>query len=249
MAIHPKIHWTRIGAESVAIVASILLAFAIDAWWDESRDRKDAKVLFTSLHGELVGIEEFIIWQDQFVAAINNSAKQLLTTAVGEGRELGEREIDRLLGDLIWFVSASWFAVPELESLIRTDELSLIENSELRHKLKSWFARNQFFKGGVERQARLVDESYIPYLEENASLQQIYNAGEQTPGHPEESVPAQRIELREMRSHSHLLDDPIFQNMLARRIGRMTTMVNLGDSEYMVELRELIGLIEQELAE
>lgn len=248
MATHPKINWARIGAESVAIVASILLAFAIDAWWDESRDRKDAKVLLASLHGELVGIEEFVVWQDQFIAAIDNSAKQLLATAVGEDRELGDREIDRLLGNLVWFVNDSWFEVPELESLIRTDELSLIENSELRQKLKSWFARNQFFKAGVERQARLVDESYIPYLERNASLQQIYNAGEQTPGHPEESVPAESIELREMRSHSHLLDDPIFQNMLARRIGRMTTMVNLGDSEYMAELHELIGLIEQELA-
>lgn len=249
MATQPKIHWTRIGAESVAIVASILLAFAIDAWWDKSRDRKDAQILLTSLHGELVGIKEFIDWQDQYVAAINNSAKQLLNTAVGEGQELEEREIDRLLGDLVWFVSDSWFDVPELESLIRTDELSLIENSELRYKLKSWFARNQFFKGNVERQVRLVQESYIPYLEENASLQQIYSAGEQTPGHPEESVLAQRIELRELRSHSHLLDDPVFQNMLARRIDRMTSMVNLGDSEYLAELRELIGLIEQELAE
>ena len=66
---------------------------------------------------------------------------------------MGEREVDRLLGDLTWFVSASWFDVPELESLIRTDELSLIENRELRHKLKSWFASNQFFKGHVAHQA------------------------------------------------------------------------------------------------
>jgi len=35
-----NIPWLRIGAESVAIVASILLAFAIDAWWEGIKDRR-----------------------------------------------------------------------------------------------------------------------------------------------------------------------------------------------------------------
>lgn len=30
-----KVPWKRISVEAVAIVGSILLAFAIDAWWDE----------------------------------------------------------------------------------------------------------------------------------------------------------------------------------------------------------------------
>jgi hypothetical protein len=231
------------------IVGSILLAFAIDAWWDEVRDREDAEIVLSSLHEELVRVEKFVSWQEQFVGAINNSAKQLLTAAVGEDRELGEREIDRLLADLTWFVSGTMFDVPELESLVRNDELSLIKNSELRHKLRSWLAQNQFFKGSVERQERFVNESFLPYLEENALFQQIYNVSGQVPGHPEESTPIERIEIREIRSHSQLLDDLVFQNLLARRISRMYSMVNLLDSEYVVDLRELIVLIEQELAE
>ena len=34
-----KIHWKRLSAEAIAIVASILLAFSIDAWWEERSDR------------------------------------------------------------------------------------------------------------------------------------------------------------------------------------------------------------------
>jgi len=37
-----KIPWKRLVLEATAIVASILLAFAIDAWWDERQDRKEA---------------------------------------------------------------------------------------------------------------------------------------------------------------------------------------------------------------
>jgi hypothetical protein len=89
----------------------------------------------------------------------------------------------------------------------------------------------------------------MQYLEENASLQQIYNASIQTPGHPEEVFPLESIEIGKLRSHSQLLDDPVFQNILARRILRMTAMVNLLESEYVTELREVIVLIERELVE
>lgn len=38
-----QVPWLRIGAESVAIIASILIAFALDAWWDgrELAERED----------------------------------------------------------------------------------------------------------------------------------------------------------------------------------------------------------------
>ncbi len=35
------IPWKQLAAEAVAIVASILLAFWIDAWWDGSKDRQE----------------------------------------------------------------------------------------------------------------------------------------------------------------------------------------------------------------
>jgi hypothetical protein len=35
-----QIPWTRIAVESIAIVASILVAFAIDAWWEERQERR-----------------------------------------------------------------------------------------------------------------------------------------------------------------------------------------------------------------
>jgi hypothetical protein len=43
----------RITIEGVAIVASILLAFAIDAWWEDRRDRIDERSYLASLRQEL----------------------------------------------------------------------------------------------------------------------------------------------------------------------------------------------------
>lgn len=46
------IPWTRIAAEGVAVVASILLAFAIDARWDSTLEGREEQELLTNLHRE-----------------------------------------------------------------------------------------------------------------------------------------------------------------------------------------------------
>lgn len=42
-----KVQWTRLSTEAVAIVASILFAFAIDAWWDEEQERENVRDLLS----------------------------------------------------------------------------------------------------------------------------------------------------------------------------------------------------------
>ena len=49
-----RLPWTRIVAEGVVIVASILLAFAIDRWWEGRRDAAAETALLADLRGELV---------------------------------------------------------------------------------------------------------------------------------------------------------------------------------------------------
>lgn len=47
-----EIQWPRILAEGTAIVVSILLAFAIDAWWQDRKEAKDQSAQISSLLGE-----------------------------------------------------------------------------------------------------------------------------------------------------------------------------------------------------
>ena len=46
--------WTRLSVEAAAIVGSILLAFAIDAWWEERLDRQMERGDLESLHTEFI---------------------------------------------------------------------------------------------------------------------------------------------------------------------------------------------------
>ena len=52
MADLQKIQWRRIAVESVAIVISILFAFAIDAWWEERQERVEETEILVGLEQE-----------------------------------------------------------------------------------------------------------------------------------------------------------------------------------------------------
>jgi len=66
MATLRDIQWLRIGTESLAIVGSILLAFAIDAWWDEHTREDRESVL---LSGLLEDLREDLVDYDGFVTS------------------------------------------------------------------------------------------------------------------------------------------------------------------------------------
>ena len=47
-----QIPWLRVFVEGAVIVASILLAFALDAWWDRRGERVWERAQLEALHGE-----------------------------------------------------------------------------------------------------------------------------------------------------------------------------------------------------
>ena len=55
-----KIQWKRLSVEGVAIVTSILLAFAIDAWWDNRHERTEERRILESLKAEFLSNAELI---------------------------------------------------------------------------------------------------------------------------------------------------------------------------------------------
>lgn len=57
MAVSANIPWKRHAVEGAAIVISILLAFAIDAWWEERGDRQAEVLLLQRLQADFLEIK------------------------------------------------------------------------------------------------------------------------------------------------------------------------------------------------
>ena len=77
-----NIPWSRVLAEGAIIVVSILLAFAIDAWWDSRKDRHEEREILLGLRIEFVDLRERL---DRW----------------GEANRTGMRFIEKYLSDAI----------------------------------------------------------------------------------------------------------------------------------------------------
>ncbi len=67
-----EIPWKRISIEAAAIVGSILLAFSIDAWWEERHERIDETEQLARLHVEFTRNIERIderVWESEILDA------------------------------------------------------------------------------------------------------------------------------------------------------------------------------------
>ena len=126
-----SIPWKRLSVEAAAIVASILLAFAIDAWWNDRQQHDSEQIVLQTLLDDLRVKKVLLADMSRFSEAIIESAETLLRAASNIEQPLSDNTIDQLIGDT-WWVSndALWDSAP-LSQLVAGGNLSQISNVEL----------------------------------------------------------------------------------------------------------------------
>ncbi len=249
------IPWPRIVAEGTAIIVSILLAFSIQAWWEDRQDQNDEREILRSLQTEFHLQQSQLQWLRRHVGAIRGSANQLLNAAVGPENNLTDREIDRLLYDQTWYVTQTFLANHELTAVMSSGDISLISNIRLRQLLGTWQSGYEYYRNAIRADVEFYRNYWMPYLREEASVQQIFNAGDHSPGDPDMVFPGEKVELREIISHRQLLADGKFQNLLSQRIAFLLNIDQFqpemgggGLGTVTDNLQEILDLLEQELA-
>ena len=133
----PARHWGFLLTEALLIVASILLAFALDSWWDERRDRVEEQEILRGLQ------QEFQENREKLQYRITWHLKNLellagLTTAADRGRwDPGLGEIDSVFAALI-VPPTTDLGNGVLDALIGAGRMELITNRGLRARLAAW---------------------------------------------------------------------------------------------------------------
>ena len=208
------IPWIKIGAESLAIVASILLAFAINAWWATRQDRVEEQRILVSLDWEIQQNLQRVERELSYRNAVILSILELFDAAAGNVR-LEPDAIDKLIGDITWWADGE-YSRGAIDELIQSGKLSLIKNNDLRQLLASLPYLYE-----VTRQAELQDKdgargTVNPYLSANAAFSQIANTmTEGRPGTGELST-APAYPAIEVQDHSWLIGDREFLGILVR---------------------------------
>lgn len=132
-----KIPWKRLSIEAAAIVASILLAFAIDAWWDERVSHGRSAAQLNTLSTEFVEVQSQLQRHEATLLGLRQAVSDLLIQ-IGPDSKL--QPIDSLyaLIDLSFRASTMELPTGSLKALLDTGDLSTIAGDELKVLLAAW---------------------------------------------------------------------------------------------------------------
>lgn len=233
-----NLQWRRAVVEGVVIVLSILLAFAIDAAWDEFKERRQERAFLASLHSDFQAarglIDEGIVRHQTFI----DSAQRLLDHEGGPMPDAETAALETALGAVFFDWGSLYLPSGSRDALFASGDIEIVSNEQLRALLAGFPTRVADAAEDERWIANDVMNHMAPYLHQKIRTRNVSrltnpNATELLP--PLESV-----------DYEALWSDPRFDNLIAYRI--------LNETYVMQEFRwlgeavdEIILTIETEL--
>ncbi|MEJ2481611.1 MAG: hypothetical protein P8049_00405 [Gemmatimonadota bacterium] len=129
----------RLFLEGIVIVASILLAFALDTWWDERSERVEEQAVLVNLREEFEAAEAQFDLYFGFHRRIEASLGQTLGAArAAFARNLATISVPDTALALAYLSPTYDPRLGTLEGLLSSGRLRLIRDPELRRALAGW---------------------------------------------------------------------------------------------------------------
>lgn len=130
---------TRLAAEALVIIASILAAFGLEASWDERQERQEEERVLEALHTEFLEARERIEYYRGLQSRILHSVASVadsIDAAVSRGAP-GVALPDTALG-LLYVPPTTSVSLGTMQGLISSARLGIIRDPELRTALALW---------------------------------------------------------------------------------------------------------------
>jgi hypothetical protein len=229
---------TRIASESLAIVFSILLAFWIDAWWDQRGANRDAGARLNAFAEELAQTETAL--NEHF--RVLDTQVQLAATVLGEVSSYSGRasRMDSLLFQLGPFPEAP-FPTAALEDMLAAGGLGLISSSDLRRLLSEYRALLEMDLDEQRRARDHFEQEMAPFWTGYVNDVDHLRAGP-LPTELGIDFPRPPFESR----YEQLLAEPRFSNQIVERV-IMVWRVRGSHELILQTVDELSGLLTSHL--
>jgi len=166
MAENQKTPWKRLTIEATAIVGSILLAFAIDAWWEARQDRHEEQQILQGLFAEFE--ENRTILQRHRARHLQEiQSLERLLNAIAHGRDDNtDATIDTALDGLL-APSTTDLGNGVLDALLSSGRIEILTNRVLRARLAAWHGVIGEVWDDQANNASMVFDLFVPYVVRN----------------------------------------------------------------------------------
>jgi hypothetical protein len=231
-----SIQWKRLSVEATAIVASILLAFAIDALWDERELREQEIAQLHALHADFTEnvkrLQRVIDRQNEFVAS-----QARLLEIIHDHQDLpNEEALKKLVTESFMFTRLD-AVLGAYQALVSSGDLRMIRDRNLRTAIAEFVGTLgdgfEDEKLGLETRVRLLSE-----MSSSTDLLAVLEPRFRAFG----SLPDSAFEP----DFKALLDNRAYRNHLA-----ILTYIESGQLDFyrrlLVSAETIVGIVEQNL--
>ena len=233
-----QIPWRRTMVESVAIILSILFAFAIDAGWDAIKERSQEKAFLVSLLSDFKEtrsrIDESIDAHMRFI----DLARQLLGLHGGDTRNIEPEALENMLSAVFFNWQSLYLPSGSRDALFASGDIEIIDNEELRAMLAAW---PSVVADAAEDDILIANDimnNLAPYLQSKIRTRNVVRISN--------SDAAELIPRIESVNYDALWNDPVFENLVTFRIVNEAYAVDEND-RLSEAVDEIIRVIEKEL--
>lgn len=186
-----KIPWVRVTVEVTVIVASILLAFGIEAWWEERRDLRSERLQLIALAEDFSeNLELFETRQSRVEGVVRRQLELIeMLRASPSGTEV---VIPGAVANALRGVGTIDPVRGTLDAMIGSGRLDQLSDPALRHALTEWPRLVSDVRTDQLESLQYMMHELIPFLASQGDFSQLFD------------LDAQPIEVR-MRSSPALL--------------------------------------------
>ena len=212
--------------EIALVVIGILIALQINNWNEGRKDRlKEHDILgmlIEELNANKSHIEDNMDWHTE----IKKTALTLLTQCYQDKSEEAHTEIDKLIGDLCFFLSVGEIEIAVVDAIVSSGELAVIQSDNLRKEITSWRKKVTVLGKMVEQDYDHFSNDWMPYIRSNTNVSQLSNAIETIPG-SQDSIFESSLQKPPVRiDHEAILQDQEFQNLIAHKVWIQEDILN-----------------------
>jgi len=162
-----EVKWQRLIGESLVIIASILIAFAIDASWDKYQENLTETAYLQNLLVEMREARDELRGDDERRRALLQVIESLQKES--ESRSVSDTTVmewvNGLMRDPAFFPPGAVF-----QDLLNAGNLQVIKSDELRFALIAYSQERPRLRFVEEKSRVLTDDRIQPYVSERISL-------------------------------------------------------------------------------
>jgi hypothetical protein len=173
--------WTRIFVEAATIVASILLAFAIDAWWQDRQIRVEEQEILAGLHTEFLANREILTRNLTANLRATQSLEDFLRMVQGSQPQDAKAIVRATIFDMRAPYTTD-LGNGTLHALLSSGRLENLTSKNLRSLLTAWEGVIGEVSDDEANNSKMVFEIFIPYIvQENYSWVAIEQSSNDPP--------------------------------------------------------------------